>query len=451
MEDKSLYYFEEAPITKSIMHFSLPMIIGTLLSVIYSILNIYFIGFLNDSHMISALTLTTPIFALFMGLGNLFGVGGGTYISRLMGEKNYTKSQQVSSIAFYGALLLGIVIIIASLPFVNQISTYLGATGMTLTYTNEYMNIMLISAPFVLLFFALEQLVRAVGSPIISMIGMIASVILNIILDPLLIFQFDMGVTGAALGTLLANLIGSAYYIGYIMTKSTTLSVKWKDLKVSKEVLTEIFKIGIPAFVMSVLMGFVGLVFNLFLVNYGNEAVASYGIQFRLVQFPELIVMGLCEGVVPLIAYNFMSNKKRMNQTVKTIIVMILALVVVSIAVVFIFGHSLVGLFTTDSAIINLTVYMLRVTVTSLFLNGVGFMLIGMLQATGQGKASMVMAIAQGVIIIPTLYVLNHFFNLHGVIWSLLVAETLIALLAIVIVYSLRKELTVDTKELMEI
>lgn len=450
MEDKSLYYFEEAPITKSIFHFSLPMIIGTLLSVIYSILNVYFIGFLDDSHMISALTLTTPIFALFMGLGNLFGVGGGTYISRLMGEKDYSKSKQVSSIAFYWAFVLGVIIMIVTLPFNHQISSVLGAHGATLTYTMEYMRMMLISAPFVMLFFALEQLVRAEGSPIVSMIGMIVSVVLNMILDPLLIFQCDLGVTGAALGTLLANLAASIYYATYIKRKSDILSIKLSDFKVTKEILAEIFKVGIPAFVMSILMGFVGLVFNLFLVSYGNNAVASYGIQFRLIQFPELIVMGLCEGVVPLIAYNFMSDKKRMNQTVRMIIMMIAAIVVISIAGVFAFGRPLVGLFTSDAQIIDLTVYMLRVTVTSLFLNGVGVMLTGMLQATGQGKASMIMAVAQGLIIIPTVYVLNFFFNLHGVIWSLLIAETLIALLAIGLVYGLRKELTVNKNELIE-
>lgn len=450
MEDKSLYYFEEAPITKAIMHFSLPMMIGSLLSVIYSILNVYFIGFLDDSHMISALTLTTPIFALFMGLGNLFGVGGGTYISRLMGEKDYTTGRQVSSIALYGALILGIIIMVVTLPFNQQISSWLGADGITLQYTMEYMRIMLISAPFVLLFFALEQLVRAEGSPIVSMIGMIASVVLNMILDPLLIFYFHMGVTGAALGTLIANLAASLYFIYHIASKSNVLSARFSDVKVTKAVSAEILKIGIPAFVMSILMGFVGLVFNLFLVHYGNEAVAAYGIQFRLIQVPELIVMGLCEGVVPLIAYNFMTNKKRMTRTASTIVVMIAAIVAVSIGVVFIFGRPIIGLFTTDAAIIDLTVYMLRVTVVSLFLNGVGFMLIGMLQATGQGKASMVMAVAQGGIIIPTLFILNYFFNLHGVIWSLLVAETLVAFLAMAIVYGLRKELTVDTSELME-
>ncbi|MBM6423497.1 MATE family efflux transporter, partial [Streptococcus suis] len=117
MKDEQLYFFEKAPIFKAMMHFSLPMMIGTLLSVIYGILNVYFIGFLDDSHMISAISLTLPIFAALMGFGNLFGVGGGTYISRLLGAKDYSKSKYVSSFSIYGGLLFGIIIALITIPF----------------------------------------------------------------------------------------------------------------------------------------------------------------------------------------------------------------------------------------------------------------------------------------------------------------------------------------------
>lgn len=450
MKDEQLYYFEKSPVFKAMMHFSLPMMIGTLLSVIYGILNIYFIGFLEDSHMISAISLTLPVFAILMGLGNLFGVGSGTYISRLLGAKDYSKSKFVSSFSIYGGIALGLIVILVTLPFSDQIAAILGARGETLALTSNYLKVMFLSAPFVILFFILEQFARAIGAPMVSMIGMLASVGLNIILDPILIFGFDLNVVGAALGTAISNVAAALFFIIYFMKNSDVVSVNIKLAKPNKEMLSEIFKIGIPAFLMSILMGFTGLVLNLFLAHYGNFAIASYGISFRLVQFPELIIMGLCEGVVPLIAYNFMANKGRMKDVIKAVIMSIGVIFVVCMIAVFTIGHHMVGLFTTDQAIVEMATFILKVTMTSLLLNGIGFLFTGMLQATGQGRGATIMAILQGAIIIPVLFIMNALFGLTGVIWSLLIAESLCAFAAMLIVYLLRNRLTVDTSELIE-
>ncbi|PNZ68210.1 MATE family efflux transporter [Staphylococcus croceilyticus] len=450
MKDEQLYYFEESPIFKAMMHFSLPMMIGSLLSVIYGILNVYFIGFLDNSHMISAISLTLPIFAVLMAFGNLFGVGGGTYISRLLGAKDYTKSHYVSSFSIYSSFIFGVIIAIIATPFTDQIASVLGASGQTLKFTSDYLKVQFLSTPFVILFFVLEQFARAIGKPIISMIGMISSVVLNMILDPILIFGFHLDVVGAALGTAISNLVAALFFIIYIAIKDETLSLNIKHAKPSKKMVQEIFKIGIPAFLMVVLMGVTGLVVNLFLAHYGNYAIASYGISFRLVQFPELIIMGLSEGVIPLIAYNFVSNKTRMKDTIKAVILSIAAIFAVCMTIVLLFGHSIVQLFSTDPQIVTLATFILKVTMTSLLLNGIGFLFTGMLQATGQGRGATIMAIAQGTVIIPVLFVLNALFGLSGVIWSLLIAETICALLAMLIVYLLRNQLTVDKQALIE-
>ncbi|MCJ1661506.1 MATE family efflux transporter [Staphylococcus sp. NRL 18/288] len=450
MKDEQLYYFEESPIFKAMMHFSLPMMIGSLLSVIYGILNVYFIGFLDNSHMISAISLTLPIFAVLMAFGNLFGVGGGTYISRLLGAKDYTKSHYVSSFSIFSSFIFGVIIAIIATPFTDQIASVLGASGQTLKFTSDYLKVQFLSTPFVILFFVLEQFARAIGKPIISMIGMISSVVLNMILDPILIFGVHLDVVGAALGTAISNLVAALFFIIYIAIKDDTLSLNIKHAKPTKEMVQEIFKISIPAFLMVVLMGVTGLVVNLFLAHYGNYAIASYGISFRLVQFPELIIMGLSEGVIPLIAYNFVSNKTRMKDTIKAVILSIVAIFAVCMTIVLLFGHSIVQLFSTDPQIVTLATFILKVTMTSLLLNGIGFLFTGMLQATGQGRGATIMAIAQGTVIIPVLFVLNALFSLPGVVWSLLIAETICALLAMLIVYLLRNQLTVDKQALIE-
>lgn len=450
MKEDQLYYFEKSSIFKAMMHFSLPMMIGSLLSVIYGILNIYFIGFLDNSHMISAISLTLPIFSVMMAFGNLFGVGGGTYISRLLGAKDYTKSHFVSSFSIYCSFIFGIIILLVALPFTDQIASVLGASGETLKYTSDYLKIEFLSTPFVILFFVLEQFARAIGKPIISMTGMLASVGLNIILDPVLIFGCQLNVTGAALGTAISNTIAALFFIIYFVMKSDTISLKLNHMKPTKDMMKEIFKIGVPAFLMVVLMGITGLVLNLFLAHYGNYAIASYGISFRLVQFPELIIMGLAEGVVPLIAYNFVANKTRMRKVIGVVIMSIGIIFIVCMTIVLLFGHSLVQLFSTDPQIVSLATFILKVTMTSLLLNGIGFLFTGMLQATGQGRGATIMTLAQGLIIIPVLFILNALFGLTGVVWSLLIAETICSLLAMFIVYVLRNKLTVDTQALVE-
>ena len=248
------------------------------------------------------------------------------------------------------------------------------------------MKIEFLSTPFVILFFVLEQFARAIGKPIISMIGMLSSVGINIILDPILIFGLHLDVVGAKIRYCNFKCYCGVIFHYLLFKKNETLSFNVKHAKPTKAMMQEIFKIGIPAFLMVVLMGVTGLVVNLFLATYGNYAIASYGISFRLVQFPELIIMGLSEGVVPLIAYNFVSNKTRMKDTIKVVIVSIVVIFAVCMTVVLVAGHSIVQLFSTDPQIVVLATFILKVTMTSLLLNGIGFLFTGMLQATGQGR-----------------------------------------------------------------
>lgn len=180
MDSNNLYYFEEAPIKKAIPHFALPMILGTSMSVIYSVLNAYFLGTLHDSTMLTALALTLPLFAIIMALGHLVGVGGGAFISRLLGEKRYDVVKSVSSFTIYISLAFGILFIAVALPFMDQIVSALGATPQSFEYTKDYISIMILGSPIVILFFNLENLIRSEGAAITSMIGMIISVIVKL-------------------------------------------------------------------------------------------------------------------------------------------------------------------------------------------------------------------------------------------------------------------------------
>lgn len=312
------------------------------------------------------------------------------------------------------------------------------------------MLIMLIGSPFVILFFTLENIVRSEGAAITSMFGMFVSVVLNIILDALVIFVFHWEVIGVASATVVSNLAASVYFAIYLERKSQflTISVKW--FKITKEILNNVIKIGVPVFIMSIFLGAMSLILNYFLVEYGDQAVAAYGISSRLLQFPEFILMGLCEGVVPLIAFAFTANKLRMKQAIGFIVKAILILAVMLGAIVYLISDHLIGLFTNDPQLIELGSYILHVTFLSLFINGLTMLFTGIFQATAQGTAAFIMSIIQGVALIPVLYIANQMNGFHGVVWSLVIAEAVAFLVGAMMLYVLRNKLQPDLDQLVQ-
>ncbi|MEK3795924.1 MATE family efflux transporter [Paenibacillus sp. FSL R7-0204] len=449
MDTENLYYFEKAPITKAVAHFAVPMMLGTSMNVIYSILNAYFLGTLHNTAMLTALALTLPLFAIIMALGNLVGIGSGTYISRLLGEHKYDEVKQVSSFAFYSSLLLGLLVMAAGLPLIGPILHSLGATPDSYGFTKDYVTVMLIGAPFVVLFFTLENMVRSEGAAIVSMIGMMLSVVVNILLDALVIFVLHWGVIGVASATVVANMVASVYYAFHMGYKSQFLTVSFKWFKATKDILSNVFKIGVPVFIMSVFLGAMSLIFNLFLIEYGDAAVAAYGISSRLLQFPEFILMGLCEGVVPLIAFSFTADKLRMKHTIGFTVKAMAAMAAVFGIVVYLISDHLIGLFTRDPQMIEMGSYILHVTFLSLFISGLTTLFMGIFQATAQGTAAFVMSIIQGVTLIPVLYFANRMNGFHGVVWSLVIADAAAFLVGAAMLYALRHKLQPELESLV--
>ncbi|GGG01870.1 multidrug export protein MepA [Paenibacillus albidus] len=450
MDAENLYYFEKAPVAKAVAHFAVPMMLGASMSVIYSILNAYFLGTLHNTAMLTALALTLPLFAIIMALGNLIGIGSGTYISRMLGEKKYDDVKHVSSFAFYSSLVLGLIVMAVGLPLIDPIVHGLGATPDSFGFTKDYVTIMLIGSPFVVLFFTLENIVRSEGAAITSMTGMILSVVVNIILDALVIFVFHWDVIGVASATVISNLVASVYYALHMGYKSQFLTVSVKWFKATKDILGNVFKIGVPVFIMSIFLGAMSLIFNHFLIEYGDSAVAAYGISSRLLQFPEFILMGLCEGVVPLIAFSFTADKLRMKHTIGFTIKAIVGLAAVFGIIVYLVSDHLIGLFTNDPQLIEMGSYILHVTFLSLFITGMTTLFTGVFQATAQGTAAFIMSIIQGVTLIPVLYIAKQMNGFHGVVWSIVIADAAAFLVGAVMLYVLRNKLQPELDSLVQ-
>ncbi|WEY99138.1 MATE family efflux transporter [Bacillus subtilis] len=441
MDTENLYYFEKAPIAKAVAHFAIPMMLGTSMSVIYSILNAFFLGTLHNTAILTALALTLPLFAIIMALGNLIGMGSGTFISRLLGEKKYDDVKHVSSFAFYSNLVLGLIVMAVGLPLIDPIVHGLGATSDSFGFTKDYVMVMLIGSPFVVLFFTLENIVRSEGSAITSMTGMILSVVVNIMLDALVIFVCHWGVIGVASATVISNLAASSFYAFHMGYKSQFLTVSVKWFKVGLDILSNVLKIGIPVFIMSIFLGAMSLIFNHFLVEYGDKAVAAYGISSRLFQFPEFILMGLCEGVVPLIAFSFTADKLRMKNTIGFTLKAIVPLAVMFGVIVYLISDHLIGLFTNDPQLIKIGSYILHVTFLSIFITGMSSLFTGIFQAIAQGTAAFVMSFIQGITLIPVLFIANQVNGFHGVVWSLVIADTVAFLVGAIMLYALRNKL----------
>lgn len=441
-EKDELYYLEKAPVSKAILHMSIPMIMAMAINMIYNVVDAYFIGKLHNTEMLATIMLALPFTTILMALGDLFGAGGSTYISRLIGEKELDRTKKVSSTTFYLTIITGIVFMIISLPFLDQISGFLGANGETANYVKDFIRVFAIGSPFMIAFLTLDQMVRGEGAAEVSMMGMIISIVANIILDPILIFGFSLGIKGAAIATVSGNVIGVIYYLYFISKKSRVLSVSFKDFKADKEMITEIFKVGISAFLLAGFLIISTLMFNAYSVLYGENVVAGLGIAQRIVQISECIGMGLYMGVIPLIAVAYSSNnRERLKEVLKKTSIYLIGVIGGLSLILFIFKAKLVGIFTIDKGVIEVGTLILTVQLISSVFAGASGLLMSMFQAFGKGIPSTIMALARGVALIPIIILGNMLYKLNGVIWSLTVSELIAVLIGVALLLSMKKEI----------
>ncbi len=446
MDQKSLYYLEKAPVTKAIIHMAFPMILSSITSVVYNIIDAFFIGKLNNTAMMAAVMLALPFSSVLMALGQMFGVGSGTYISRLLGEGNTDDTKKVSSINFWSSMLMGIIFMMICLPFLSSILPILGASGETLQHTRNFIMILVIGAPVIIVNMALEAAVRAEGASTVSMTGTIGGIIINIILNPFFIFVLNMNVMGSALASVCGNIVSVLYFIYYLQKKSTVQSLSIKYFKPSKKIYGEIFKVGVSALLLSGFMVIIGLLFNNYSMIYGDNVVAGFGVAQRVVQIVDCIGMGFAMGVVPLIAFAYSANNQnRLMEIVKKTILYILGLTLVIGAVISIFRLQIIGLFSIDPEVIAIGEITLIAQLSSTMFAALCEFFTGIFQAQGAGVQSNVMAAVRGILFIPILIVGNLIFAVNGVIWAMTATEGVSCLIGIILWLRVRRKSIVCT------
>ena len=433
------YWLLDAPVAKAIWHMAIPMMLGMSVNIIYNITDTFFIGRLNDTAALAAISLLLPFTTILMAIGNLFGTGGSTLFSRLLGSKNTDKTRQCSSTTLWLSFIVGLLAAVISIIFSNSITKLLGADNNTFTYIRQYLFFYGMGAPFIIANFTLEQLIRGDGESVKSMIGMMLSVGTNIILDPILMFGFHLGIRGAAIATVLGNVAAVAYYVVCIERANNQLSALPKYFRLEKQMLKEIFSVGLSAMLLDILLIVSSLMFNYYALKYGDYVLAGFGISQKLVQIVDLIGMGLYMGVIPLIAVAYgAGNKLRIKEIIKKTS-LYLALVITCLFVILFTGRNfIVHCFSNDPNVIHIGAYILTVQLCSSFFAAGAGLLTGIFQAKGEGTPAVIMSIMRGLILIPAIVFGNYLFKVNGVIFSLLVAEAISCITGLVL-YKIEK------------
>ncbi len=433
------YWLLDAPASKAIWHMAIPMMLGMSVNIIYNITDTFFIGRLNDTAALAAISLLLPFTTILMAIGNLFGTGGSTLFSRLLGGENTDKTRQCSATTLWLSFIFGLLAAVISIIFSNSITRLLGADTATFAYVRQYLFFYGMGAPFIITNFTLEQLIRGDGESVESMIGMMISVGTNIIFDPILMFGFLLGIRGAAIATMLGNATAVAYYFVCIWRADNQLSVLPKYFKLETQMLKEIFSVGLSAMLLDILLIVSSLMFNYYALKYGDYVLAGFGISQKLVQIVDLIGMGLYMGVIPLIAVAYgAGNEIRMKEIIKKTSLYLALVISCLFILIFTCRNSIVHCFSNDPDVIHIGAYILTVQLCSSFFAAGAGLLTGIFQAQGEGTPAVIMSVMRGLILIPAIVFGNYRFKINGVIFSLLAAEAISCTTGLVL-YKIKK------------
>jgi Na+-driven multidrug efflux pump len=439
------WYLSTAPILRALVHLCVPMAAAMIVGAVYNVINAGFIGSLHDSSLLAAITFGTPLLGLVMAVGGVFGVGGGALISRLLGaaEREPAKAAEikhVSSFAVWGSAIAGAVLGGIGLLLLHPLVTLLGADAAAVPATSSYVAVMLAFVPVLAAAFCLEQLVRAEGAARQVMIGLIGSVVANLVFDVLFILVLDWGVAGVALSMGLSNLGIVAYFALWLHRHSEHMSLAPRWFTLSPTVLKPVFGVGIGELLQSAFLIITSLVLNNLAVAYGDTALAAMGVAVRIAQVPEFLVMGVTLGVLPLLAYSYgKGDRARLMSALRASAITVGLIALIFSTAVFVFRAQVFSAFSSDSSVLTIGVTILTAQLVAMVGNGFTGLITSLFQATGRALAATVMSVTQGVLFIPIVILGNLWFGLTGIIWALTVTEGIVFAVGLVMLLASRR------------
>ena len=427
--------FESKSIPKAYFTLAVPVVLSMVITIIYNITDTYYIAMTNNTNLVAGVSLCAPVFTLLMGFGNIFGQGGSSLISRLLGQDDKENLRRVSSFCFYVAIAFGLVSGIIMLIFRVQILHLLGADDETLTYAIQYFSWFAAGAPFVVLSFIHTNLLRSEGMSKESMIGSVSGSVINIILDPILIFTLNMGAAGAAIATIIGYMLTDIYCFYVVIKKSKALSIDIHSLKISRDHVGQIFSIGTSAALSNITQSICLILTNQQLLVYGNDKIAAMGIVQKVSMVVMLIIVGFSFGGAPLIGYTYgANNKERMKELMGFVIKFLCGIAIIMSAVMIILAPFVIRIFLSDQSLISTGVLMLRTQVMGMALMAVVLFFTIFFQATGKAASAMILALSrQGVVFVIVLFIAVAIGGYYGVIMTQFFADLISAIIAVVL------------------
>ena len=439
------WYLSSAPIARALAHLCVPMAAAMIVGAAYNVINAGFVGSLHDTALLAAITFGSPLLALVMAVGGMFGAGGGALISRLLGEAEHEPGQageikHVSSFAVWGSAIVGGVLGGIGLLLLNPLVSLLGAEGAAVPATRHFVAVMLAFVPVLAAAVCLEQLVRAEGAARQVMVGLVASTVANVVFDVVFILVLHWGVAGAALASGLANVVVIAYFATWLARHSEHMSLAPRWFTLSSTVLKPVLGVGVSELLQAGFLIVTALVLNNLAAAYGNGPLAAMGVVVRIAQVPEFLVMGVTLGVLPLFAYSYgKGDRDRLTSALRSSVLVVGGITLISAAMLIVFRDQVISVFSTDRSVLAIGGTILAAQLVAMIANGFTGLLTSLFQATGRAVAATVMSVTQGVLFIPVVLLGNLWFGLSGIIWALTVTEGAAFLVGVVLWFASRR------------
>ncbi len=444
--------FEETPIPRALASLAVPTIISQLIVMIYNLADTFFIGQTNDPYMVAATSMAYVLFFMLNALANLFGIGGGSLISRLLGQSRSDEAKGVSAFSFYGTIIVTFIYCLVCCIFMTPILTLMGASENTLAYAADYTFwVVVVGGIPATLSMTMSHLLRSEGHGSKAGFGLSMGGILNIILDPIFMFVLlpkGQEVVGAAVATMLSNVAALIYYFAvyYRLRRSSVLSLSPRRIIDGAKHIGEVLSVGFPSALSTVLACASIMVVNSLTAGYGDIPVAAVGIVKKVEMLPHNVGTGLCQGMIPLVSYNYSSgDHKRMRSAVSFTRTCGLVFTSLCIVIFELFANGIALLFIKEAETAALTAAFLRIMCLATPLTILNFHMCYTLQAMGKGTESLVLsACRQGLFNIPLLFLMDHLFGMYGVVWTQLLADALTAVLSFIVYRMVLKRISAD-------
>ena len=428
------HYPDAEHLVSSYFHLSLPVVLGSIVTIVYSLTDTYFIAQTDNALLVAGVSLCAPLFTILMAFGNIFGQGGSSLISRLLGKKDRESVLRVSSFCFYIALVTGVVIGGAILLFRDSFLALLGSSPDTLPYAREYGTVLLFGAPFIVVNFIHMNLLRCEGMAGFSMLGTVTGAVVNVILDPILIP--GMGAAGAALATVIGYVCSDLFLLAVVLRRSRCLSVR-PCLKVSGGFLRDILSIGFTAAITNIASSLCIILLNQQLLHYGDEKIAAMGIVLKVTMITQMILVGFSFGGVPLFGFLTGAGEKRKVQSLlRFCLLFLVSTALVMTVLVFLLAGPLLRIITPDAQLVADGIPMLRWQVAGSAFAGIVMLMTCLCQASGKAVPALVLSLSrQGVVFVIALLAASAIAGYHGVLASQCVSDILSAGIAAAIYF----------------